>query len=52
MPIHPHSDKFILDTFDKLQDLTSTLISHIDDAYIQQYVELASLTAAAFEIYA
>jgi hypothetical protein len=50
VPIHPDLDKFVLDTFDKLEALTSTLISHIDDAYLQQSVELAALTAAASEI--
>ena len=52
VPIHPDLDKFSLDTFDKLESLTSTLISHIYDAYLQQSVELASLTVTTSEIYA
>lgn len=48
--IHPDLDRFVLETFDKLEALTSTLISHIHDAYLQQSVELAALTATASEI--
>ena len=33
--IHPDLDKFILETFEKLEALTSTLISNIDYAYLQ-----------------
>lgn len=51
VPIHPDLDKLVLDTFDKLEALTSTFISHIDDAYLQQSVELAALTVVASEIY-
>jgi len=40
VPIHPDLDKFVLDTFDKLEALTSTLIIHIDNSYPQQSVEL------------
>jgi len=40
----------VLGTFGKLEALTSTLISHIDDAYLQQSVELAALATAASEI--
>lgn len=48
--IHPDLDKFVLETFDKLDALTSTLISEIDDAYLQQFVELAALTTATSKI--
>ena len=48
--IHPDLDKLVLDAFDKLEALTSTLISHIDDSYLQQSVELDALTAAASKI--
>ena len=50
VPIHPYLDKFVLGTFDKLEALTSTLISHIDDAYLQQSVELATPIVVSFEI--
>jgi len=50
VPIHPDLDQLIFDTFDKLKALTSTLINHIDDAYLQQSIELVSLTAAASEL--
>ena len=52
VPIHPDLDKLVLDTFEKLEAFTSTLISHIDNAYLQQLVELAALTAAASELFA
>ena len=39
-------DQHVLDTFDKLDVLTSNLIRHIDEAYLQQPVELAALIAA------
>jgi len=45
VPIHLDLDQHVLDTFDKLEALTLTLISHIDEAYIQQSMELAALTA-------
>ena len=48
--MHPNLDKLVFDNFEKLEALTSTLISHIDDAYLQQSVELAALTAVASEI--
>ena len=44
--IHLDLDQHVLDTFDKLEVLTSTLIRQIDKAYFQQSVELAALTAA------
>lgn len=50
VPIHLDLDKLVFDTFDNLEALTSTLISHIDDAYLQQSVELAALTTTASEI--
>ena len=50
VPIHPDLDQLVLDTFDKLEALTSTLINHINNVYLQQLVELAAITAAAFEI--
>ena len=52
VPIHSGLDKFVLDTFDKLEALTSTLISHINDAYLQKLVQLASLIVTASEIFA
>jgi len=36
VPIHPDLDQLVLDTFDKLEALTSTLINHIGDAYLQK----------------
>ena len=50
VPIHQDLDKLVLDTLDKLEALTSTLISHIDDAYIQQPIELVSLIVVASEL--
>ena len=50
VPIHPDLDQLVLTTFDRLEALTSTLISHIDDTYLQKLVELASLIAAASEL--
>lgn len=50
VPIHPDLDKLVLDTFDKLEALTSTLIIHIDDAYLQQSVELVALTTTTSEL--
>jgi len=50
VPIHPNLDKLVLDTFDKLEALTSTLISNIDDAYLQHLVELAALTISTSEL--
>ena len=38
-------DQQVLETFDKLDSVTATLIKDIDEAYFQHYVELASLTA-------
>jgi len=43
--IHPDIDQHVLDTFDKLDPLTSNLIRHIDEAYFQQSVELVVLIA-------
>jgi len=48
--IHLDLDKFVLDAFDKLEALTSTLISNIDSAYLQQTVDLAALIATASQI--
>ena len=48
--IHLDLDQHVLDTFDKLEDLTSTLIRHIDEAYLQQSVELAILITVTPEI--
>ena len=33
--IYPNLDQHVLDTFDKLDALTSNLIRHIDEAYFQ-----------------
>ena len=47
--IHTNLDQHVLNTFHELEALTSTLIRHIDEAYFQQSVELASLTVATSE---
>ena len=39
------TDQQVLETFDKLDALTATLIKDIDEAYFQHSVELASLSA-------
>lgn len=39
-----------MDTFDKLESLTSTLINNLDSSYLQQSVELVALTATTSEI--
>jgi len=44
--IHHDLDQHVLYTFDKLDALTSNLIRHVEEAYCQQSVELASLIAA------
>ena len=50
VPTHPDLDQLVLNTFDKLEALTSTLINHIDDSHLQQSFELAALTATASEL--
>lgn len=49
VPIHLDLDQHVLGTFEKLEALTSTFIRHIDEAYLQQSVELAALIAATPE---
>lgn len=50
VPIHADLYKLVLDTFYNLEALTFTLISHIDNSYLQQSVELATLTDVASKI--
>jgi len=50
MITHSDLDKFVIETFDKIEVWASKLISNIGDSYLQQFVEIAALTTASPEV--